>query len=57
MEQYISTAVVLLILAVIIGLIIASMVKGKKQGKSLCGGDCAHCHGCSHAEDISGGKK
>ncbi len=33
----------------VIGLIIRSMVKDKKNGKSLqCGGDCKHCGGhCS----------
>ena len=22
------------------------LVKDKKNGKTSCGGDCAHCHGC-----------
>ncbi|MDD7208821.1 MAG: FeoB-associated Cys-rich membrane protein [Lachnospiraceae bacterium] len=44
-----GTAIVLLILAVIVGLIIRSMVKDKKAGKSLhCGQDCSHCGGCCH---------
>ncbi|MCC8136973.1 MAG: FeoB-associated Cys-rich membrane protein [Clostridiales bacterium] len=34
------------ILVVIVALIIRSMVKDKKAGKSLqCGGDCSHCKG------------
>lgn len=37
------------ILLVIIGLIIASMVRDKKNGKSIqCGGDCKHCGGHCH---------
>lgn len=39
-----GTAVVLVILAGIVGLIVRGMVKDKKNGKSLqCGGDCKHC--------------
>ncbi|MCC8051972.1 MAG: FeoB-associated Cys-rich membrane protein [Clostridiales bacterium] len=34
------------ILVVIVALIIRSMIKDKKAGKSLqCGGDCSHCKG------------
>ena len=41
MNGTIGTAIVLLILAVIIFFVIRSMVKDKKNGKSLqCGGDC-----------------
>lgn len=41
-----GTAVVLVILAGIVGLIVRGMVKDKKNGKSLqCGGDCKHCGG------------
>lgn len=44
-----GTAVVLLALAGVVGLIIRSMVKGKKAGKSLqCGQDCKHCSGRCH---------
>lgn len=33
-------------LVCIVGLIIRSMIKDKKAGKSLqCGGDCKHCGG------------
>ncbi|MCD8019287.1 MAG: FeoB-associated Cys-rich membrane protein [Clostridiales bacterium] len=33
------------ILLVIVGLIIRSMVRDKKSGKSLqCGGNCSQCH-------------
>lgn len=41
-----GTVVVGLILLVIICLIVHSMIKAKKNGKSIqCGGDCAHCGG------------
>lgn len=41
-----GTAIVLLILAGVVGLVIRSMVKDKKAGKSIqCGGDCKHCGG------------
>ncbi len=36
----------LVLLAVVTG-IIFSMVKDKKQGKSTCGGSCAHCGACA----------
>lgn len=38
-----GTIIVGAILAVMVGLIIYSMVKNKKKGKSQCGGDCSHC--------------
>jgi hypothetical protein len=38
-----GTVIVLLILAAIVALIIRSMVRDKKAGKSIqCGGDCKH---------------
>lgn len=37
------------ILLCIIGLILKSMIKDKKQGKSIqCGGNCKHCGGGCH---------
>lgn len=42
-----GTIIVGLILAAVIALAVRSMIKDKKNGKSLqCGGDCSHCHGC-----------
>ena len=26
------------------------MIRDKKNGKSSCGGDCAHCH-CCHSQE------
>lgn len=45
-----GTVIVGLALATVVGLVIRSMVKDKKEGKSLqCGCDCEHCGGhCSH---------
>lgn len=44
-----GTFVVASILLLIVGIIIASMVKDKKNGKSIqCGGDCSHCGGHCH---------
>lgn len=44
-----GTFVVGLILAVIVGLIVTSMVRDKKNGKSIqCGGDCKNCGGHCH---------
>lgn len=44
-----GTAIVAVILLMVIGLIIRSMVRDKKSGKSLqCGGDCSRCGGHCH---------
>ncbi|MDD7642000.1 MAG: FeoB-associated Cys-rich membrane protein [bacterium] len=41
-----GTVIVLIALGVIVALIIRSMIKDKKSGKSSCGGDCSRCRGC-----------
>lgn len=42
-----ATAIVLVILAVVVALAAKSLIKDKKNGKSIsCGGDCKNCHGC-----------
>ena len=44
-----GTAVVLIILIAIVGVIIKSMIRDKKNGKSIsCGGDCKNCGGHCH---------
>ena len=44
-----GTIIVIIVLAIIVALIIRSMVKDKKAGKSLqCGGDCSKCGGHCH---------
>ncbi len=42
-----GTILVLAALAVIVGLIVRSMARDRKNGKSSkCGGDCGRCSGC-----------
>ncbi len=44
-----GTAVVGLVVLGVVGLIIRSMIKDKKNGKSIqCGGECKHCGGHCH---------
>ena len=39
-----GTAIVLVVLAVVVALATKSLIKDKKNGKSIsCGGDCKHC--------------
>lgn len=42
-----GTIVITLILALAVAGIIVFLIKEKKQGKSSCGGNCAHCKMCS----------
>ena len=45
----VGTLVTLAIVAAAVGLAIRSMIRDKKNGKSLqCGGDCSHCGGHCH---------
>ena len=47
MNGIIGTAIVLVVVVGIVALIVRSMIKNKKAGKSLqCGCDCAKCKGC-----------
>lgn len=44
-----GTFIVGAVLLIIVGLIVKSMVRDKKNGKSIqCGGDCGKCGGCHH---------
>lgn len=44
-----GTVLVLAIVGGMVGLIICSMVRDKKKGKSIqCGCDCKHCEGHCH---------
>ena len=44
-----GTGIVLVVLGGVVGLVIRSMVKDKKSGKSLqCGQDCKNCSGHCH---------
>ncbi len=44
--EWISTAVVSLILIVIAALIVRQLIKDKKNGKHSCGGSCGSCPMC-----------
>ena len=48
----IGTILTSLILLAVVGLIIRSLLRQKKQGKSSCGCNCAHCamHGSCHSK-------
>lgn len=45
-----GTVIVLIILLAVVALVIRSMIRDKRNSKSLhCGGDCKHCGGhCPH---------
>lgn len=44
-----GTVIVGVVVVGVVGLIVRSIVKDKKAGKSLqCGGDCKHCGGHCH---------
>lgn len=43
----VGTAIVLVIFIVVVTIATKSLIKDKKNGKSIsCGGDCKNCHGC-----------
>lgn len=44
-----SIAVLAVIIAVV-GAVCIKLVRDKKSGKAICGGDCSKCHGCAHSE-------
>ncbi len=43
MEANLSTILISAVLAVIVAMIVWHLVRQKKQGKSSCGCNCAHC--------------
>ncbi|MCR4604772.1 MAG: FeoB-associated Cys-rich membrane protein [Eubacterium sp.] len=48
----IGTIVITMLLIVVVALIVHSMLKDKKQGKSSCGGNCAHCKMCASCRSM-----
>ena len=36
----------ILVIALVVGLLLRSMIRDKKAGKSSCGGNCADCGAC-----------
>ncbi len=44
MNTILGTTIVAMLLLLVVGLIIFSMIRDKKAGKSIqCGGDCSRC--------------
>ena len=41
-----GTVIVGAVIVVIVAVIVRTMIKDKKSGKSSCGGDGGHCKGC-----------
>ncbi len=41
--KYLPTVLICAALVVVVGLIIFSLVRDKRRGKSSCGCNCAHC--------------
>ena len=55
-----GTILISFVLILVVVGIIALIVKDKKQGKSTCGGNCAHCKmctSCRHSEPAQTGKQ
>lgn len=44
-----GTLIVLLILIAVVAAIVFKIVKDRRTGKHICGGDCSKCHGCTHS--------
>lgn len=49
----IGTILISLVLLAAVALIIRSMMRDKKQGKSSCGGNCAGCAACGACHNKS----
>ena len=48
-RDFMGTVITLAVVAAAAGLAVRSMIRDKKNGKSLqCGGDCSHCGGHCH---------
>ena len=52
MMKIISSVIVGIILLALVFLVIRSMVRDKKAGKGICGGDCSACKGCHCKECV-----
>ncbi len=47
MQGAVGTFIVLAVLVVIVCIVVRSMIRDKKNGKSIqCGGECSKCRGC-----------
>ena len=54
-----ADVIVGIVVALLVVLAVRSMIKAKKAGKSMCGGECSNCasKGCAMSSDCSNGKK
>lgn len=41
--KYLPTVLICAVLVVVVGLIVFSLIRDKRRGKSSCGCNCAHC--------------
>ena len=47
MQGAVGTFIVLAVLVVIVCIVVRSMIRDKKNGKSIqCSGECSKCRGC-----------
>ncbi len=42
-----ADVIVGIVVALLVVLAVRSMLKAKKSGKNMCGGDCSNCAGCA----------
>ncbi len=51
-QTNLGTMLICAVLIVIVALVVRSLVRQKRQGKSSCGCNCAHCamHGACHRQ-------
>ena len=49
--------VLLAAIALIVYLLIRSMIRERRAGKSACGGNCASCGACGDCSRCAGGKR
>ena len=49
LSDNLATVLICAALAIVVALILWSLRRDRKSGKSMCGGDCSHCGGGCHA--------
>ena len=55
LAQNLGTILIFIVLIVLVALIIRTVIRDKKMGKSTCGGSCASCKMCAACKQA--GKK
>ncbi len=56
LAQNIGTIIILMGLIATVAAIVYVLIKDKKQGKSTCGGNCAHCKMCTACKGEKNGE-